>query len=138
MLARKLEELVVDSLDDWPTERSISVDRGLRCRNKLCVPNLHELKKEIMDEAHRSRYTIHPEGTKMYRDLKRSFWWEGMNREISEYVPRCFTCQQVKVKHQRPSGLLQPPLDIPSWKWDHISLDFVDGLPRSLRDNESI
>ena len=51
-----------------------------------------------------------------------------MKREIAEYVSRCLTCQQVKAEHQRLAGLLQP-LQIPEWKWEHITMDFVVGLP---------
>ena len=76
-------------------------------------------------------------GTKMFRDMKRTFWWAGMKRDVGEYVSRCLTCQQVKAEFQRPSGLLQP-LEIPNWKWEGISMDFVDGLPKSQRGNESI
>ena len=66
----------------------------------------------------------------MYRDLKQSYWWPGMKRDISEYVSQCLVCQKAKVKHQKPSGPLQP-LEIPEWKWDGIYMDFVMGLPRT-------
>ena len=90
-----------------------------------------------MDDAHRSRYIIHPGGTKMYHDLKRTFWRKGVKKDVGEYVSRCYVCQQVKAEHQRLFGLLQP-LEIPTWKWEYISMDFVDGLSRSKRGNESI
>ena len=51
-----------------------------------------------------------------------------MKKEIALWVNRCLTCQRVKAEHQRPSGLLQP-LKIPEWKWEHITMDFVVGLP---------
>ena len=51
-----------------------------------------------------------------------------MKRDVVEFVTRCLVCQQVKVEHQRPSGTLQPLL-IPKWKWEHITMDFVIGLP---------
>ena len=137
LLRKRLEDLVIDLVDECPTQWSIDAEGRLRYGGRLCVPDVPELKKEILDESHRSRFTIHPGGTKMYRDLKRSFWWDGMKRDVGEYVARCFTCQQVKAEHQRPSGLLQP-LEIPTWKWESISMDFVDGLPRSRRGNESI
>ena len=73
----------------------------------------------------------------MYKDLKRNFWWEGMKRDIAEYVSKCITYQQVKAEHQKPSGLLQP-LPIPEWKWEHISMDFVVGLPRSQQNHDAI
>ena len=76
----------MDLIDDCPTDWSVDSDGGLRFKGKLCVPNIVELRKEIMDDAHRSRYTIHPGGTKMYHDLKRTFWWEGMKKDVGEYV----------------------------------------------------
>ena len=91
-----------------PDEWSIGSDGGFRCRNRLCVPNKGNLRQDILDEAHRSRLSIHPGGTKMYKDLKRNFWWDGMKQDVAEYVAKCLTCQQVKADHQRPYGLLQP------------------------------
>nr|GEX96136.1 retrotransposon protein, putative, Ty3-gypsy subclass [Tanacetum cinerariifolium] len=73
----------------------------------------------------------------MYGDLKQHFWWNGMKQDIATYVGRCLICQQVKIEHQRASGLLQP-LDIPVWKWDEIFMDFVMGLPRTQKKNDAI
>nr|GFD25793.1 transposon Ty3-I Gag-Pol polyprotein [Tanacetum cinerariifolium] len=53
------------------------------------------------------------------------------------FVSKCLICQQVKIKHQRASGLLQP-LNIPVWKWDEISMNFVTGLPRTQRRHDAI
>nr|GFD43138.1 putative reverse transcriptase domain-containing protein [Tanacetum cinerariifolium] len=47
-----------------------------------------------------------------------------MKRDVATFVSKCLICQQVKIKHQRANGLLQQ-LDIPVWKWDEISMDFV-------------
>ena len=66
------------------------------------MPNDPELRKEILDEAHLSKYTVHPGGTKMFKDLQRKYWWNGMKREVAAYVSRCLTCQQIKIEHQRP------------------------------------
>ena len=60
-----------------------------------------------------------------------------MRRDISIFVSRCAICQQVKADHQKTPGLLQP-LEIPNWKWEQVSMDFIDGLPRARRGNESI
>ncbi|WCJ18415.1 Transposon Tf2-9 polyprotein [Euphorbia peplus] len=73
----------------------------------------------------------------MYRNLREHFWWIGMKREIAEYVSRCLSCQQVKAEHQRPVGTLQP-LAIPEWKWEHITMDFASGLPRTQHGNDAI
>ena len=66
---------------------------------RLCVPDVIELKKEIMEEAHSSAYAMHPGSTKMYRTLKDHYWWRGMKREIAEFVSKCLTCQQIKIEH---------------------------------------
>ena len=50
-------------------------------------------KNEIMSEAHETPYTAHPGSTKMYQDLKKSFWWNGMKRDIAAFVERCLACQ---------------------------------------------
>ena len=60
-----------------------------------------------------------------------------MKVDIAKYVASCGVCQQVKAEHKRPAGLLQP-LEIPEWKWEHISMDFVVGLPRSPRGRDAI
>ena len=82
---------------------------------RICVPNDEEIKKQILYEAHNTPYAMHPSTIKMYRDLKKHFWWPRMKRDVVEYVVRCLTCQQVKAEHQRPGGMLHP-LDIPEWK----------------------
>ena len=98
-------------------EISIFEDGALRFGSRLCVPNDPLIKKEILEEAHYSPYTVPPSSTKMYHDLCEKFWWNNMKREITHFVEQCLTCQQVKVLHQRPSSLLQP-LPIPQWKWE--------------------
>ncbi|RVW60643.1 Transposon Ty3-G Gag-Pol polyprotein [Vitis vinifera] len=95
------------------------------------------LRRELLEEAHCSKFTIHPGGTKMYKDLRQNYWWSGMKRDIAQFVAQCLVCQQVKAEHQRPAGSLQP-LAIPEWKWEHITMDFVIGLPRTLGGNNAI
>ena len=106
-------------------------------RGRLCVPQSHPVMEELLQEAHRSRFAIHPGGTRMYRDLRRSYWWNGMKKDIADFVARCLVCQQVKAEHQRPAGLLQR-IPIPEWKWEHITMDFVVGLPRTRRGHDAI
>ena len=115
----------------------LTKDGILKFKNRWCVPKIESLRKLILAEAHCSRYTIHPGSSKMYKDLKRNFWWNGMKKEVAEYVEKCLTCQQIKAEHQRPAGMLQP-LAIPEWKWDHVTMDFVQGLLKSPKGNDSI
>ena len=73
----------------------------------------------------------------MYHDLRCQYWWKGLKRAVVEFVASCLVCQQVKVEHQRPTGLLQPLL-IPEWKWEHITMDFVMAFPRTLHKHNAI
>ena len=90
-------------------------DGFLYYRYRVCVPNDDELKKSILKEAHNESFAMHPDITKMYQDLKTSYWLSGIKRDVSEFVTKCMVCQKVKVEHQVPSGLLQP-IKIPEWK----------------------
>ena len=95
------------------------------------------MKKSILKEALSGSFAMHPGRTKMYQDLKTSYWWSEMKRDVSEFVTKCMVYQKVKAEHQVPSGLLQP-IKIPEWKWDRITMDFVVGLPMTRRKHDSI
>jgi hypothetical protein len=60
--------------------------------SRLVVPKTKDLKKKILDDAHLSKFSMHPGSTKMYHDLKPSYWWTRMKREIAQYVSECDTC----------------------------------------------
>jgi hypothetical protein len=62
-------------------------------KGRICVPSIKEMKDKILPEAHESAYFIHPGGNNMYHDLKTTYWWYGMKRDVAEYVPLCDTCQ---------------------------------------------
>ncbi|GJY30854.1 putative reverse transcriptase domain-containing protein, partial [Tanacetum coccineum] len=105
-------------------------DGALYYLYRIWVPLKGDLRTLIMDEAHKSKYFIHPGADKMYYDLRDRYWWSGMKKDIVVYVSRCLTCLKVKAEHQRPPGLLQQP-EIPEWKWEGIAMDFVTRLPRT-------
>ena len=60
-----------------------------------------------------------------------------MKNHVGDFVRRCLTCQQVKVEHQRPGGLLQP-LEVVEWKWEHVTMDFVTHLPRTSSGHDAM
>jgi hypothetical protein len=69
-------------------------DEGVLCyKGRICVPKVKELKDKILHETHESAYSIHLEGNKMYHDLKTTYWWYGMKKDVAEYVALCDTCQ---------------------------------------------
>ena len=128
---------IIQKVEEGTTPDFIVQSGILKFRNRLCVPNQPELRRELLKEAHDSTFSTHPGSTKMYQDLKSRYWWSGIKRDIAEYVTQCLTCQQIKTKHQRPGGLLQL-LPIPLWKWEHITMDFVVGMPRMQRHHDAI
>ena len=78
------------------TEFTVKEDGFLYYRDRVCVPNVDELKKSILKEAHSGSLAMHPGSTKMYQDLKTSYWWSGMKRDVSEFVTKCKVYQKVK------------------------------------------
>ena len=101
------------------------------------VPQLIDLREEILREFHCSRLFVHPGGTKMYQDLRRRYYWSWMKRHVGDFVRRCLTCQQVKAEHQKPAGLLQP-LKVAEWKWEQVTRDFVTHLPRTQQRHDGV
>ncbi|GJU18756.1 putative reverse transcriptase domain-containing protein [Tanacetum coccineum] len=104
---------------------------------RVWLPRYEGLRNLIMHESHKSKYSIHPGSDKMYQDLKQHYWWPNMKADIATYVSKCLTCAKVKAEHQKPSGLLQQP-EIPVWKWERITMDFIVGLPRTPSGYDSI
>ena len=88
-------------------------------------------------EDQSSRYSVHPNATKMYKDLRQYYWWRRIKKDIVRFAAWCLNCQQVKYEHQRLHGLLQW-MDIPKWKWERITMDFVVELPRTLKKFDAI
>ncbi|GJR40049.1 putative reverse transcriptase domain-containing protein [Tanacetum coccineum] len=112
-------------------------NRALYYLDQIWVPLKGDVRTLIMDEAHKSKYSVHPGANKMYYDLRDRYWWPGMKKDITVYVSRCLTCLKVKAEHQRPSGLLQQP-EIPEWKYDRIAMDFVTKLPKTSSGHDAI
>ncbi|GJS12628.1 putative reverse transcriptase domain-containing protein [Tanacetum coccineum] len=111
---------------------------GTLCFNgRSLFPCYGDLRTVIMHESHKLKYSIHPGSDKMYQDMKKLYWWPNMKDNIATYVSKCLTCAKVKDEHQRPTGLLVQP-DIPQWKWDNITIDFVTKLPKSSQGYDTI
>ncbi|GJZ88462.1 putative reverse transcriptase domain-containing protein [Tanacetum coccineum] len=104
---------------------------GTLClNNKSSLPCYGDLRTLIIHESHKSKYSFHSGSDKMYQDMKLLYWWPNMKADIATYVSKCLTCLRVKDEHQKPSDLLVQP-EIPQWKWDNITMDFVTKLLRT-------
>ena len=116
---------------------TVHADSGLRYRGRVVVPQLTDLREEILKEFQCSRFIVHPGGTKMYQDLRRQDYWSRMKRHVRDFVRRFLTCQQVKAEHQKPAGLLQP-LEVAEWKWEHVTMDFMTHLPQTPQGHDAV
>ena len=101
----KIPTIVSQIGEEKGTKFSVKEDGSLYYKDQVCVANNSELKKAILDKAHGGSFAMHPGSTKMYRDLKVSYWWPEMKRDVSKFVTKCMVCQKVKAEHQVPSGL---------------------------------
>ena len=89
-------------------------DQGVvKLKNRLVVPSNEELRRKVLDGAHTSKLSIHPDSNKMYHDLCHLYWWSNMKQDITKYVAECDTCGRVKANHMCTLGFLQP-LPIPA------------------------
>ena len=94
-LNRVREQLGSEEAKDF----TLGSDGILRFQGRVCVPDDVEVKKLILEERHKSHLSLHPGMTKMYQDFKENFWWQGMKKEVAQYVSACLTCQKAKVEH---------------------------------------
>ncbi|GKB41696.1 putative reverse transcriptase domain-containing protein [Tanacetum coccineum] len=111
-------------------------DETLCLNNRSWLPCFGNLRTLVMHESHKSEYSVHPVSDKMYQDMKKLYWWPNMKADIT-YVSKCLTCLKVKDEHQKPSGLLVEP-EIPQWKWDNITMDFITKLPKTSSGYDTI
>ncbi|GKC11938.1 putative reverse transcriptase domain-containing protein [Tanacetum coccineum] len=113
--AFKQENILAERLHDLDQQMKRKGDRSLYFMDRIWVSLVGGVRTVFMDEAHKSRYSIHLRVDKMYYDLRDMYWWPGIKRDIATYVSECLTYAKVKAEHQRPSSLLQQP-EIPEWK----------------------
>jgi len=101
------------------------------------TPKFGRFRNVVMNEAHKTKYFVHPGSEKMYQDLRQFYWWPNMKAEIATYVGKFLTCAKVKVEYQKPSGLLQHP-EIPKWKWERFTMEFITKLPKTATGLDTI
>ncbi|GKB77300.1 putative reverse transcriptase domain-containing protein [Tanacetum coccineum] len=122
--AFKQENVLVQRLRGLDQQMKRKEDGSFYFMDMIWVPLVGDVRMVILNEAHKSKYSVHPRADKMYYDLRDMYWWPEMKRYIVIYVSKCLTCAKVKAEHKRPSSLLQQP-KIPKWKWDKITMDLI-------------
>ena len=126
----KEENIKAEALHGANKQMELRTDGLHYFMDRIWVPLVGDLRQLVLDESHTSRYSVHPGSDKMYQELKALYWWPNMKAEIASYVNKCLTCSKVKVEYQKPSRMLHQP-EIPMWKWEKISMDFITKLPKT-------
>ncbi|GKB57161.1 reverse transcriptase domain-containing protein [Tanacetum coccineum] len=114
-LKPRRENVPAKSLHGLDQQMEKKEDESLYFMDCIWVPLVGGVRTVIMDEAHKSKYSMHPRADKMYHDLRDMYWWSGMKRDIATYQ-----------------------LEISEWKWDKITMDFITKLPRSKNGHDTI
>ncbi|GJS18817.1 putative reverse transcriptase domain-containing protein [Tanacetum coccineum] len=135
--ARKEKNFINEDLHGMINKLEPRADGSLCLNNQSWIPCFGDLRSWIMHEFHKSKYSIHSGSDKMYQDLKKLYWWPNMKVEITIYVSKCLMCAKVKIKYQKLSGLLVQP-EIPQWKWENITMDFMTKLPKTATGQDAI
>ncbi|GJY96026.1 putative reverse transcriptase domain-containing protein [Tanacetum coccineum] len=135
--AIKVKNLEAEDIGGMLKKLEAHADGTLCLDNRSWLPCYGDTRSLIMHESHKSKYSIHPGSDKMYHDMKMLYWWPNMKANIATYVSKCLTYAKVKAEHQGPFGLLVQP-DIPEWKWEKITMDFITKLPKTAAGFDSI
>lgn len=97
---------------------------------RLYIPDLDDLKAELMKECHENPVAGHPGRTKTYELMRRSYYWPDMSRQVARWVKNCDTCRRTTPSREGQQGVLRQ-LEAPDRAWKHISMDFITHLPES-------
>ena len=127
-----LQKLIAEVTKDSSSHKDFSWSGGeLRRKVKLVIGKNLELRKEILNWLHSSSCGGHSGKDATYKKVKTMVYWKGLSKDVKRFVHQCTTCQQCKHDNSASPGLLQP-LPVPDLIWQHITMDFIEGLPNSF------
>ncbi|XP_057252042.1 uncharacterized protein LOC130592021 [Beta vulgaris subsp. vulgaris] len=126
-----LQKITAEVQEDPGAHPYFSVVEGrLLYKGRVVIPQNSVFVQSLLEENHDSPTGGHSGDLKTYLRLATSWYWVGMRGDVTKYVRRCGVCQQFKATNLSPAGLLQP-LPLPRLVWEEITMDFIEGLPRS-------
>ena len=99
-------------------------------KDKIFLGLCDALKAVVLQQVHDSPLGGHSGFLKTLHRVQRDFYWPGMRFDVKKHVRECDVCQRLKYETCHVVGLLQPLL-IPDKPWLDVSMDFVEGLPKS-------
>ncbi|GKA29218.1 putative reverse transcriptase domain-containing protein [Tanacetum coccineum] len=135
--AVKTKNIETEDIGGMLKKLEARADGTLCLDNRSWLPCYGDTRSLIMNESYKSKYSIHPGSDKMYHDMKMLYWWPNMKAGIATYVSKCLTYAKVKAGYLNPSGLLVQ-LDLPEWKWEKITMNFITKLPKTTAGFDTI
>ena len=94
------------------------------------------MRENLIQEKHNGGMAGHFGSDKTYGQLSHFYFWPKMRSQVEKFVSRCRICQHAKGRSQNTG--LYTPLLVPTRPWDSVSMDFILGLPRTQKGNDSI
>nr|KYP76696.1 Transposon Ty3-I Gag-Pol polyprotein [Cajanus cajan] len=127
-----LQRIIMELQADNASHKQFSWQRGeLRRKGKLVVGKDQEVRRQILVWLHASACGGHSGRDSTLHRVKSVVYWKGMTKDVRRFVQQCQVCQRSKYDTTASPGLLQP-LPIPDHVWQHITMDFIEGLPNSF------
>lgn len=116
---------------DGDPERHYKLESGLlKYKGRIYVGETTEIRMLLLEAYHASYFGGHSGIRATYHRIKQLFYWPGLKKQVEHYIRECPTCQITKAEHIHIPGLLNP-LEVPDMAWTHITMDFIEGLPKS-------
>ena len=129
------QKLLVQLADPTAVPSEFTLEEGiLRLHGRVWVGRNEQLQRRILQALHDSAIGGHSGFNVTYQRVRNLFAWPGMKKHVREFVSACSICKQAKPERVRYPGLLEP-LPVPPHVWHTVTMDFVEGLPRSAGYN---
>ncbi|CAL1413314.1 unnamed protein product [Linum trigynum] len=126
-----LKEAMVEAAVPTVGPKVNTVRQGvLHHKSAIYVGKAGSMREQVLQLFHESPIGGHSGTQATYQRLKTYFWWPGLKRDVRQFIADCDVCQKCKSENVPYPGILQP-LPIPEGAWKHISMDFIEGLPKS-------
>lgn len=126
--AHKILSLIGTAADP---DREYKLEAGLlKYKGRIYVGEATDIRRQLITTYHSSSFGGHSGMRATHHRIKMLFYWHGMRGEVERFIRECPTCQITKSEHVHIPGLLNP-LEIPDMAWTHITMDFIEGLPKS-------
>lgn len=125
------KRLLVELAIHPDTESTYTLQEGvLRYKGRVYVGTNKLAQQHILQALHASGLGGHSGSTATYQQVKNLFAWPQLKQTVDDFVRQCSVCQQAKSEHTKLPGLLEP-LQAPTEAWQLITMDFIEGLPKS-------